>query len=101
MLDRRWKYPLALAEDVYFRAAKENMDEFIYEARSLYTLMVAKYQSYSFDMDEVKETVLILENKIKETYEQQEVCNIGFPKSSYDWYMIKLVDLERDISEIK
>ncbi len=97
MLDRRWKYPLQLAEDIYFRAAKENMDEFIYEARSLYTLMVAKYQSYSFDMDEVKDVVRILDEKIQSTFMHQVLYGIGFPKSSYDWYVNTLVELEKDL----
>lgn len=100
MLDRPWRYPLAYAEDLYFKAKEENIDEFIYEARSLYTLLVAKLQSYSFDIDEVKDHVRALEYKIQETYEQQEVCNIGFPKSSYDWYLSKLVEVEKAIGEI-
>lgn len=101
MLDRKWGYPLEYAEDIYFKAKEENMDEFIYEARSLYTLLVAKSQSYSFDIDEVKDHVRALEYKIKETYEQQEVCNIAFPKSSYDWYLSKLVEVEKAIRDIQ
>lgn len=97
MLDRRWKYPLQLAEDVYFRAAKENMDEFIYEARSLYTLMVAKYQSYSFDMDEVKDVIRILDEKIQSTFMDQILLDMRFPKSSYDWYVNTVVELEKNL----
>ena len=101
MLDRQWKYPLEYAEEIYFKAKKENMDEFIYEARSLYTLLVAKFQCFSFDISEVEDHIRALEYKIQETYEQQEVCNIGFPKLSKDWYMSKLVEVEREIKDIK
>ena len=100
MKDRMWRYPLEYAEDLYFKAKEECMDEFIYEARSLYTLLIAKRHSYSFDIDEVKDHVRALEYKIQETYEQQEVCNISFPKLSKDWYMSKLVELEREIKEV-
>ena len=97
MLDRRWKYPLALAEDIYFKAKEENMDEFIYEARSLYTLMVAKYQSYPFDIDEVKDVVRILDEKIQNTFMAEVLYGTGFPKSSYDWYRTTLAELEQDL----
>lgn len=101
MLDREWKYPLEYAEELYFKAKEECADEFIYEARSLYTLLIAKFQCFSFDISEVEDHVRALEYKIKETYEQQEICNIGFPKLAKDWYMSKLVDLEKEIEEIK
>lgn len=101
MLDRKWRYPIEYAEDLYFKAKEEHMDEFIYEARSLYTLLIAKWQfNYSFDIDEIRDHVRALEYKIQETYEQQEVCNIDFPKSSKDWYLSKLVEIEREIKEI-
>lgn len=68
MLDRKWKYPLEYAEELYFRAAKENMDEFIYEARSLYTLLIAKFQCFSFDISEVEDHIRALEHKINLTW---------------------------------
>lgn len=65
MLDRQWKYPLEYAEKLYVKANNEHMDGFIYEARSLYTLLIAKLQSYTFTFDEIEECIRALEHKIK------------------------------------
>lgn len=93
MLDRKWKYPLEYAEELYFKAKRECMDSFIYEARSLYTLLVTKYQSYSFGISEVEDHIRALEHKINLTW--------GYLAFPYEEYMKLIEQIETEIDEIK
>ena len=65
MKDRTLHCALAYAEDLYFKAKEECVDGFIYEARSLYTLIIAHTQSYNFTLDEIEDHIRALEHKIK------------------------------------
>lgn len=67
MKNRKLRYTLEYVEELYVKAKKECMDDFIYEARSLYTLVIAHTQSYNFTFDEIEDHVRALEYKIKLT----------------------------------
>ena len=89
MLDRQWKYPLEYAAELYSKAA----DGFIYEARSLYTLLIAKLQSYTFTFDEIENCICILEHKIKLVW-----MYLAIPCKEY----LNLLDkIKTEVNEIK
>lgn len=93
MLDRQWYYPLEYASDLYVRAKKECMDGFIYEARSLYTLLITKLQSYTFTFDEVEDHIHILKAKIELISSLRAI--------SCEEYLCLINQIKTEVNEIK
>ena len=93
MKNRQLRYALEYAEELYVKAKEECADEFIYEARSLYTLIIAHTQSYNFTFDEIEDHIRALEFQIKMVATVLD--------TNYEKYLKLIEQIKSEIEEAK